>query len=110
MSIAGASVRPREIASRRRHLVRYCRSVSVTLALTIAVFAVGVDTYIVAAVLPAISDDLHESIAAVGLLASAYNLPVAIFAPLLGPFSDRSGRRAAMLGGLAVFAVAAAAC
>jgi len=82
----------------------------VSLALTIAVFAVGVDTYIVAAVLPAISDDLHESIAAVGLLASAYNLPVAIFAPLLGPFSDRSGRRAAMLAGLAVFAVAAAAC
>ena len=82
----------------------------VTLALTIAVFAVGVDTYIVAAVLPAISDDLHEPIAAVGLLASAYNLPIAIFAPLLGPFSDRRGRRAAMLGGLVVFAVAAGAC
>ena len=82
----------------------------VTLALTIAVFAVGVDTYIVAAVLPAISDDLREPIAAVGLLASAYNLPIAIFAPLLGPFSDRRGRRAAMLGGLVVFAVAAAAC
>ncbi len=37
---------------------------SVTLALTIAVFAVGVDAYIVAAVLPAIADDLHKSIAA----------------------------------------------
>jgi predicted MFS family arabinose efflux permease len=82
----------------------------VTLALTIAVFAVGVDSYIVAAVLPAIADDLHESIAAVGLLASAYNLPTAIFAPILGPFSDRSGRRAAMLAGLAIFAIAAAAC
>jgi multidrug resistance protein len=82
----------------------------VTLALTIAVFAVGVDAYIVAAVLPAIADDLHESIAAVGLLASAYNLPTAIFAPIFGPFSDRRGRRAAMLLGLAIFAVAAGAC
>src|SRR5215216_6783438 len=83
---------------------------SVTLALTIAVFAVGVDTYIVAAVLPAIADDMHESIAAVGLLVSAYNLPTAIFAPIFGPFSDRRGRRAAMLVGLTVFAVAAGAC
>ena len=82
----------------------------VTLALTIAVFAVGVDAYIVAAVLPAIADDLNESIAAVGLLASAYNLPTAIFAPIFGPYSDRRGRRAAMLIGLAIFAVAAGAC
>jgi multidrug resistance protein len=82
----------------------------VTLALSIAVFAVGVDTYIVAAVLPAIADDLHESIAAVGLLVSAYNLPTAIFAPIFGPFSDRRGRRAAMLVGLTAFAVAAGAC
>lgn len=110
MSIAGASVRPREIACRRRHLVGYCRSVSVTLALTIAIFVVGVDTYIVAAVLPAIADDLHESIAAVGLLVAAYNLPTAIFAPIFGPFSDRRGRRAAMLLGLAIFSVAAGAC
>jgi len=82
----------------------------VTLALTIAVFAVGVDSYIVAAVLPAIADDLHESIAAVGLLASAYNLPTAIFSPIFGPFSDRRGRRTAMLIGLAIFAVAAGGC
>ena len=86
------------------------RAVPVTLALTIAVFAVGIDSYIVAAVLPAIADDLREPVAAVGLVASAYNLPQAIFAPVFGPFSDRRGRRAAMLLGLAIFAVAGAAC
>jgi predicted MFS family arabinose efflux permease len=74
------------------------------------VFAVGVDSYIVAAVLPAIADDLGESIASVGLLASAYALPTAILAPLLGPISDRYGRRTALLGGLAIFVVAAAGC
>ena len=82
----------------------------VTLALTIATFVVGVDLYIVAAVLPAIADDLREPIALVGLLASAYALPTAIFAPLFGPLSDRRGRRAGMLIGLAIFSVAAAAC
>jgi len=82
----------------------------VTLALTIATFVIGVDLYIVAAVLPAIADDLHEHIGLVGLLASAYALPTAIFAPVFGPLSDRRGRRAAMLIGLAIFTVAAAAC
>jgi predicted MFS family arabinose efflux permease len=59
-------------------------------------FAVGVDAYIVAAVLPAISDDLHEPIARVGLLASSYALPMALLAPVFGPLSDRRGRRYAL--------------
>jgi predicted MFS family arabinose efflux permease len=84
--------------------------VTATYVLAIVVFAVGVDSYIVAAVLPAIADDLGESIASVGLLASAYALPTAILAPLLGPLSDRRGRRFAMLLGLAIFVVAAAGC
>jgi multidrug resistance protein len=84
--------------------------VPVTLALTIATFVIGVDLYIVAAVLPAIADDLHEAIGLVGLLASAYALPTAIFAPVFGPLSDRRGRRAGMLIGLTIFSVAAAAC
>src|SRR5262245_25054079 len=99
-SIAGASACP----------LVYCRAVPVPLALTIATFAVGVDNYIVAAVLPAIADDLHEPIALVGLLASAYALPTAIFAPVFGPLSDRRGRRTGMLIGLSIFTVAAAAC
>ena len=49
-----------------------------TVLLGLAVFVVGVDTYIVAAVLPAIADDLGESISNVGFVASAYALPVAL--------------------------------
>jgi MFS transporter, DHA1 family, inner membrane transport protein len=78
--------------------------------LGLAVFVVGVDSYIVAAVLPAIADDLREPIANVGLIASAYALPVAILAPIFGPLSDRRGRRFALLLGLSIFAVAAGAC
>lgn len=80
------------------------------LLLTLAVFVVGVDSYIVAAVLPEVADDLGESIGAVGLLASAYALPTAILAPIFGPLSDRRGRRFALLLGLTIFATAAGAC
>ncbi len=81
-----------------------------TVLLGLAVFVVGVDTYIVAAVLPAIADDLGESISNVGLVASAYALPVAILSPVFGPLSDRRGRRFALLLGLAIFTAAAAVC
>lgn len=78
--------------------------------LGLAVFVVGVDTYIVAAVLPAIADDLREPISSVGLAASAYALPVALLSPVFGPLSDRRGRRFALLLGLTIFAAAAVVC
>jgi predicted MFS family arabinose efflux permease len=81
-----------------------------TFLLGLAVFVVGVDSYIVAAVLPAVADDLREPIANVGLVASVYALPVALLAPIFGPLSDRRGRRFALLLGLSIFAAAAAAC
>jgi DHA1 family inner membrane transport protein len=84
--------------------------VPTTVLLGLAVFVVGVDSYIVASVLPAIADDLRESISNVGLIASAYSLPVALLSPVFGPLSDRRGRRFALLLGLTIFAVAAIAC
>jgi DHA1 family inner membrane transport protein len=82
----------------------------VLVALAIAVFAVGVDNYIVAAMLPAISNDLSAPVGQVGIIASAYALPTALLAPAFGPFSDRRGRRAALLLGLFVFAAGSVAC
>jgi multidrug resistance protein len=84
--------------------------VSALWALAIAVLAVGVDTYIVAGIVPELSDDLGEPVGAIGLLASAYALPTALLAPLFGPFSDRRGRRTAMLTGLVIFVASAGAC
>lgn len=79
-------------------------------ALVIAAFAVGVDVYIVVGILPDISRDLREPVAAVGLLASAYALPTALLAPVFGPLSDRRGRRTALLIGLVIFVASAATC
>jgi predicted MFS family arabinose efflux permease len=84
--------------------------VNLTFALAIVAFAIGVDNYIVAAILPAIAADLHEPVSSVGLLASAYALPTVILAPVFGPLSDRRGRRFSMLLGLSLFTVAAAGC
>lgn len=81
-----------------------------TWPLLLSAFAVGVDAYLVAGVLPAVADDLGETVAAVGLMASAYALPTALLAPVFGPFSDRYGRRLAMTVGLLIFALAAGAC
>jgi predicted MFS family arabinose efflux permease len=89
---------------------RYPPLMPASLLLTLAVFVVGVDIYIVAAVLPAIADDLGEKISAVGLLASAYALPTALLAPVFGPLSDQRGRRFALVLGLGLFLVAVLAC
>jgi multidrug resistance protein len=83
--------------------------VSATLVLFVALFAVGIDNYIIAAILPQIGADLGESIATVGLLASAYALPNAFLAPVFGPVSDRYGRKVVLVAGMSVFILAAAA-
>ena len=79
---------------------------SIRLALFLAVFVVGVDTYIVAAILPLMSEDLGTPVAALGLLASAYALPTALLGPAFGPLSDRLGRKNAMLTGAILFSAA----
>lgn len=76
--------------------------------LFVALFAIGIDNYIVAAILPEIADNLAVTIGVVGLLASAYALPNAFLAPVFGPLSDRYGRRLVMLAGMALFVGAVA--
>ena len=81
-----------------------------TWPLLLAAFAVGVDGYLVAGVLPAVAADLNEPVAAVALMASAYALPTALLAPVFGPVSDRYGRRLAMTVGLLICSLAAGFC
>ena len=79
-----------------------------TATLLLAIFCLGIDMYVVAALIPTIADELGEPVAALGLLVSAYALPNASLAPVLGPLSDRLGRRVAMLGGMTFFAATVA--
>jgi MFS transporter, DHA1 family, inner membrane transport protein len=86
------------------------RVVSPALVLAAALFAIGIDAYIVVAILPDIAADLNQSVASVGLLASAYSLPLGLLAIPFGPISDRLGRRFSMLLGMGLFVAAALAC
>ncbi|HLA15660.1 MAG TPA: MFS transporter [Candidatus Limnocylindrales bacterium] len=79
-----------------------------TWTLLLAVFCLGVDMYVVAALIPTIADDVGVQVAALGLMVSAYALPTALLAPLFGPLSDRLGRRITLLGGMLFFAVTVA--
>jgi multidrug resistance protein len=77
---------------------------AVILATTL--FAIGVDNYIVVAILPEIAQEFGQPIENVGLLASAYAIPLALLAIPFGPVSDRLGRRFSIVLGMAIFLVA----
>jgi predicted MFS family arabinose efflux permease len=79
---------------------------SPTLALAATLFAVGVDNYIVVANLPQIAAEFGQPVDQVGLLATAYAIPLALLAIPLGPLSDRLGRRFSMVLGMSVFLAA----
>jgi predicted MFS family arabinose efflux permease len=76
---------------------------SPTLALAATLFAVGVDNYIVVANLPEIAAEFGQPVDQVGILATAYAIPLALLAIPFGPVSDRLGRRFSMLLGMTVF-------
>ncbi len=75
----------------------------------LGIFAIGVDNYRLLAILPQLAAHFERSPQVIGLLSSAYALPLALLAPLFGPLSDRLGRRLAMIIGMTIFALALAA-
>jgi multidrug resistance protein len=79
-----------------------------SVALMLAIFCIGIDMYVVAALLPTMADELNEPVSALALLVSAYALPTALLAPFFGPLSDRYGRRLVMLIGMTFFAATVA--
>jgi len=77
--------------------------------LSLGIFAIGTNLFIVVPLLPAIQHDFGAaSVGDLGqLLVSAYALPYALLAPVLGPLSDRVGRVRVMAAGLTLLALAA---
>jgi MFS transporter, DHA1 family, multidrug resistance protein len=81
-------------------------AVVTALALLLSLQPVATDLYLPA--LPALSRDLGSSIAATQLTLSALLLSFGFAQLLLGPVSDRLGRRPVLLAGLSLFAAASA--
>lgn len=78
--------------------------------LSLGIFAIGTNLFIVVPLLPAIRRDF-PAVATGDLgqfLVSAYALPYALLAPALGPLSDRLGRVRVMAAGLTLLGLAAA--
>lgn len=81
-----------------------------TLALLLGVFAVGSEALVISPLLEDVAEDFGTGVGSAGLSVSVYGLAVAIVAPTAGWVADRTSRRAAILLGLVIFAVAGLAC
>jgi MFS transporter, DHA1 family, inner membrane transport protein len=73
------------------------------LMLSLAAFAVGTDSFVIAGVLPDVSASLHVGTAAAGQLITAYALAYALLSPVMAAATAHWPRRTVLLVGLAVF-------
>lgn len=80
------------------------------LALTAGAFGIGTTEFVIMGLLLQVSADLHVSIAAAGLLISAYALGVAFGAPVLTILSRKLPRKTVLLALMLIFILGNAAC
>ncbi|GAB2919585.1 MFS transporter [Micromonospora polyrhachis] len=72
-------------------------------------FVIGTDTFLVAPLLPTLSNEYRIGTEVSGWLVSGYSIGYAAFALVAGPISDRVNRKAVVIAGLAAFALSTAA-
>ena len=75
------------------------------LALAIGAFGIGTSEFVIMGMLPQVADDFSVSVAAVGILISAYALGVVIGAPTLTALGVRFTPRQTLIGLMVVFTV-----
>lgn len=73
--------------------------------LALATFSMGIDGYVLAGLLPQISDDLQVTPAAAGQLMAAFAFTSAVAGPVLGALTGGWERKSTIVGALAVFIV-----
>ncbi|GAA0487609.1 MFS transporter [Streptomyces olivaceiscleroticus] len=73
-------------------------------------FVIGTDTFVVAPLLPTLTDTFRISADVSGWMVSAYALGYALFALVAGPLSDGRDRRGVLLSGLVGFIVMTTLC
>ena len=76
---------------------------SVALILFGVLFLGVSDTQLVGPLLPAIAKDLGTTAGHAGIIVTTYSLAAAAFALIVGPLSDRVGRKKVLVSGLALF-------
>lgn len=74
--------------------------------LGLGAFALGLDAYVTAGLLPVIADDFDASVSATGQMVTTFTLAYAIASPIFATLLSAARVRAGLLGSLAVFALA----
>src|SRR6478672_9532096 len=95
--------------------VKYSRAVAdarpgaeraVLIAVALGALLAPLNSTMIAVAVPDIVDDFDTTVGTVGWLVTSYLLALAVVQPVAGKLGDRHGRRAFVLGGLAIFGVA----
>lgn len=73
--------------------------------LALALFLVGSYSFVLAGILPQISEELHETPAVIGYTITAYAITIAVLAPVIAVSAAKWSRTILMTLGLAVFVV-----
>src|SRR5690349_21886416 len=79
-------------------------------ALALGTLAIGLDTTVLSVALPTLSEDLHASTGDLQWFTTSYLLVLAAALLPAGMLGDRFGRKRMLLGALALFGLASAAC
>jgi MFS transporter, DHA1 family, inner membrane transport protein len=74
--------------------------------LSLGMFALGTDSFVVAGVLPEISQFFGVSISAAGQMTTVYAITYALLAPTIAALAAGVPRKSLLLAGLAMFIVA----
>ncbi|MCD8553369.1 MFS transporter [Seleniivibrio sp.] len=82
----------------------------IVLLLGLAGFVVTADNWVVAPILPAISQSFGIDVGSSGLLVSAYMLPFGVFQIIMGPLSDRYGKKQVLTLSIITFTIATGLC
>ncbi|MEW9701690.1 MFS transporter [Paenibacillus sp. SI8] len=77
----------------------------ITAIMFVLIFAIGCDTFLVAPFIPTLAHSFGVTEAAGGHFVLAYALSYAVSAIVLGPLSDRIGRRRMLQGGITAFTI-----
>src|ERR1019366_4788800 len=73
------------------------------LPLTIGSFALGLDAFVVAGILPIMSANLHHSVSAIGQMVTVFTLSYALLSPVFSTLLTGRSLRAVLLVALVVF-------
>ena len=76
------------------------------IAVALGALLAPLNSTMIAVAVPDIVDDFDTTVGTVGWLVTSYLLALAVVQPVAGKLGDRHGRRAFVLGGLAIFGVA----